>query len=113
MSNNKDTKKWQETYGSALSVPSDALEVFDSFPSLSINDYAAYLESQSNEAAPFVRNVAIELRWTYDMWKKAQRDADKNKLMQTIYNDATGPEWEFVRRFLRDFAKAHNIGLRP
>jgi hypothetical protein len=110
---NKDAKKWQETYGEALTIPSGALDAFDEFPSLSINDYAAFLEAQGNEAAPFVKKVALELRWTYDMWKKAQRDADKSQLMQAIYNDASGPEWNFVRRFLIDWAKNNNVGLRP
>ena len=109
---NKDIRKWQEAH-KEIEIPSSALEAHDSFPSLTINDYAVYLETAGNEAAGFVRKLGIELAWAYDMWTKAQRDADQNRLLQTIYNDAGGHEFGFVRRFLIDFAKNNNIPLRP
>ncbi|MCI0560064.1 MAG: hypothetical protein MN733_16365 [Nitrososphaera sp.] len=110
---NKDTNKWREAH-TEIDIPSNALEAFDGFPSLAINDYCDYLESSGNEAASYVRKLAVEMAWAYDMWTKAQRDADSNRLMQTIYNDAGGsePEYGFVRRFLIDFSRNNNIALR-
>lgn len=97
----------------ALYLPDASLESLEGFPSLTVTDYYAYLESSGNEAAGYVKKLGRECHWVYGMWNKAQRDADKNLLLQDIYNNAAhGSEYGFTRKFLTDYAKANNIKFK-
>ena len=95
-------------------ISDDSLASLEGFPSLTVTDYYAYLDASGNEAASYVRKLGRECRWVYGMWGKAQRDADKNKLLQDLYNNAAfGDAYGFTRKFLTDYAKANNLKLRP
>ena len=91
-----------------------ALASLEGFPSLTVTVYYAYLESSGNEAAEYVKKLGRECSWAYGMWAKAQRDADKNLLLQDIYNNAAhGSGYAFTRKFLTDYAKANNLKFKP
>lgn len=106
-------EKWREAYPT-LRIPDNALASQKDFPSLYATDYVAYLKGISPEAGENFEKLVIETRWAYSMWQKAQRDADKQALLQDVFNGARhGNEYGFVRKYLMDYAEANNIKLIP
>lgn len=105
-------KKWRAAYPE-IEVNENALANWTDCASLYGNDYVVYLEQKGNEAAPFIRSMLNELVWTYGNWQKAQRDGNPGKLLGDAFNAAQGgpSEYDLVRRFLLDYARANNIAL--
>lgn len=106
-------QKWKEAHPS-IAINDDALRTVQPFPSLYANDFIALLQSRGDDpkVVEFVRDISRETAWAYGNWEKAQRDGDASKLLADILNAARGgSEYDFVGRFLRDYAKANNIEL--
>lgn len=106
-----EIEKWRAAY-TQIYVPDAGLQTMAPFPSLYAGDFITYLEGKGIDpsVASFVRGITREMQWAYDGWAKAQRDGDPAKLIASMIGQASGgPEYEFTRRFLLDYAKANGI----
>src|SRR5689334_12323170 len=110
-------QKWREAH-SGIDIDEQALASAGPFPSLFVNDFAAYLDGKGSEreVVTFVKDMARETAWAYGNWQKALRDSDRGKLLADMLNaasavgDAAQP-YAFVQRFIRDYAAANGIVL--
>lgn len=106
-------QKWQEAHP-GIAISDEALAVMAPFPSLYANDFITFVEGRGDDPriVDFVRGIHREMVWAYGNWDKAQRDGDAARLLADLINGAKGgPEYEFVGRFLNDYAKANNISV--
>lgn len=105
-------KKWREAYNN-IEIADDALSTMAPFPSLFSNDFIVYLQSKGNpdNVVEFVRDMHREMVWVYGNWAKVQRDSDVRRLLGDMINGADGPDYEFTKKFILDYAKANNIAL--
>lgn len=110
---------WRKAHPN-LEIPEAALVTVGPFPSLRANDFVAYLQGRDRDGdetlAAYVRDLGRETAWAYDGWKKAQRDGDPAALVLDMINNASAvgeaaTQYDFVRRFLRDYAAANGINL--
>lgn len=105
--------KWRVAHPDIV-IHDAALETMAPFPSLFATDFVAYLDSKGEhgkEVITFVRDLGRELVWVYGMLVKAQHDGDPGKFLDAILATASGPGYEFTRKFLRDYAGANNVAL--
>lgn len=106
-------QKWKEAHPN-ITIGDGPLATMSPFPSLYANDFITLLQSRGDDPkiVEFVRDIHREMVWVYDNWTKAQRDGAAAKLLADLINAAKGgPEYDFVGRFLRDYAQANNIRL--
>lgn len=102
-------KAWRAAHPD-LDASDEALAGMPDCASLYANDFLVALESQGNDAVPFLRALLREIVWTYGNWQKAQRDSKAELLIADVLNAARGgPEYEFTRKFLTDYMRANNI----
>lgn len=114
-------QKWREAH-KAIELDDVVIAAAGPFPSLHVNDFAVYLESKGGDAAvlDFVRGLGRETAWAYDGWKRAVRDSVAGAILADMLNNATAigeaaSHYDFVRRFIQDYAKAngHKIDAPP
>lgn len=106
-------RKWRDAHRE-IEIADDALATASPFPSLFASDAIVYLQSKGmpEDALQLVRDLYREIVWTYDNWSKTQRDSGAAALLSDIINSASGgKEYEFVSKFLRDYARANNISI--
>ncbi len=109
-------KRWREAH-QEIAITDAALTTAGPFPSLFASDFAVYVASRLGDAedgaqiARFLKDFLREMTWVYDNWTKAQRDSDHGRLLLDLLNNATGPEYTFTAKFLRDYAAANNIAI--
>lgn len=110
-----EIKNWRKAHHE-IDVNDNALATMAPFPSLAVNDYAAYLASRGSEAEGYVRALGRETVWAYGNWRKAQRDANPAKLLLDMLNNTSAhcaPHDDYVRKFIVAYAAANNIQLSP
>ena len=122
MTDPQEIAKWRRAH-QGISVPDEGLQTVAPFPSLYAKDFAVYLEAsgQPREFVRFVEDLNRETIWVYDNWQKAQHDGNPKLLLVDMLNNTTPvggaqgggppPDYSMVRKFLRDYAKAHGIAL--
>lgn len=110
-------QKWREAYPH-LQLDEAALTTAGPFPSLFVNDFSVYLESKgaASEVIQFVRDLARETVWVYGAWSAATRNNRPGALLADIINAARSPSgggghYDFVVRFLADYARANGIPI--
>jgi hypothetical protein len=109
-----ESQKWKEAH-SGIEVGDDSLAVMAPFPSLYANAFITLLESRGDDPqiVEFIRGIHREMVWAYDNWAKVQRDSNPALLLLDLLNNASGgPPYDFVAKFISDYAKANNISLR-
>lgn len=110
----REVAKWRLAHPN-LSIADAALATVAPFPSLYAGDFAVYLEARGAEpqVVSFVTEIRKEIAWTYDNWKKAQRDGQPAKMIEAMLNDLNVEAGGSVspKTFIRDWARAHGIEL--
>lgn len=109
-------KQWKEAHPEIEIVDEAQIAPMAPFPSLYANDLIAYISGRPDvpeEVTRFVKDISREMVWVYDNWQQAQIANDPGKLLSSIINDCFGPEYEFTKRVIADYAKSHNIRLLP
>lgn len=106
-------KRWREAYP-GIDASDEMLLGMPDCAVLYANDYIAYLEqggSVPKETVNFLRSLHRECVWLYGNWAKAQKDANPQRLLADILNNAKGGggEYTVIEKFLRDYMKANNI----
>lgn len=113
-----DVAAWRGAH-QEIEITEEALLSVAPFPSLHASDFAVFCESKKVHPAvvQFVKDLNKEISWVYSLIAKAQRDANPTKLLIDILDNArqgggeATPQYALLTQFLRDYAKANNIGI--
>lgn len=122
MADPQEIAKWRRAH-QGIEVPDIGLQTMAPFASLYASDFAVYLEAsgQPKEFVKFVRDLSKEIAWAYDNWQKAQHDGNPKLIIESLLNECVpvgapanggpAPDYSFMRKFLRDWARSHGIIL--
>lgn len=111
----KKVAAWIEAHPQ-LKIPEDVLATCGPWPSLEATDFLVWAREREefpDIALKMVADLLQEVNWAYAGWTKAA-STDAPALLRDLMANASGAdEYNFTRRFLQDYAKAHGMSAEP